>query len=85
MHNAVVSVSWEPASFARRINRPGTFHCSSCGFWDPFERTGGAGLCRRFALAPGFDAWPITESADRCADWSEAHDRGTISSVLPPH
>ncbi|WP_067732594.1 hypothetical protein [Novosphingobium naphthalenivorans] len=78
MQVAVVNVSWEPASFARRIvGRPQGFNCSSCCFWDAFEQTGGdgAGLCRRFAIAPGFDAWPITESADRCSDWSAVKPR----------
>lgn len=47
--------------------------CKKCRHWDSLfqAREGGVGLCRRFALAPSLDAWPIAEENDSCEEWAE--------------
>ncbi|MCT2399748.1 hypothetical protein [Novosphingobium mangrovi (ex Huang et al. 2023)] len=70
----VVSVSWGSIFPVRLARKPKAQACAHCRFWDSFDEhdPSGAGLCRRFALAPTYDAWPITEAADRCGDWAQA-------------
>lgn len=52
-------------------------NCDSCGHWDKLSegRANHAGLCRRFALAPSFDGWPITGAEDHCEEWSALEDQ----------
>lgn len=56
-----------------------TRSCSNCRSWEVLDDCGQSnpGLCRRFALAPTFDAWPITQAGDWCANWVEQdHSNG---------
>jgi len=49
--------------------------CVRCSHWDSLSADADedVGLCRRYALAPSFDAWPITEARDGCDSWTGGH------------
>lgn len=49
--------------------------CTRCSHWDSLsaDEEDLVGLCRRFALAPSFDGWPITEAHDGCDSWAGGH------------
>jgi len=42
--------------------------CVQCTYWEPMAEDPACevGYCRRFALTPSFDAWPITQAKDSC-------------------
>ena len=46
--------------------------CVACSHWEPMSREPDCytGFCRRFALGPNSDGWPITETNDTCEDWT---------------
>ena len=46
--------------------------CLMCSHWEPMSQGSEcyAGFCRRFALGPNNDGWPITETNDTCDDWT---------------
>ena len=48
--------------------------CNRCRHWEALSegRKSQVGLCRRFALAPSFDGWSLTEAVDCCEEWAQA-------------
>lgn len=46
--------------------------CVACSHWELMSRESDCytGFCRRFALGPNNDGWPITETNDTCEDWT---------------
>jgi hypothetical protein len=48
--------------------------CRRCRSWEPLwgNRDAQVGLCRRFSFPPAFDAWPMMEVGDSCAEWKAA-------------
>lgn len=75
--SAVVNFVWDAEPFRSLTSRPKVHTCSGCRHWEKLDEleSESAGLCKFFALAPNFNAWPITEKADWCADWSSPEEQ----------
>jgi len=58
--------------------------CIRCSHWETLSANeqSPVGLCRRFALAPSFDAWPLTGSEDACEYWVAAAHIGLTVETL---